>query len=484
MKVQEESHMRWIKAAALLIVILVGGTIAALVLSRQTALGASVQSAVSSAFRSIAQRDGGGEAQVQSAVDGVLQAFDSYSVVAIGDEHGLQQLGDFYQTLLRHPDFAKKVDALVVEYGNARYQALVDRYVSGEDVAAEDLQKVWSDAVGKIPGGTEVMYPQLFAAVRAVNQSLPDDQKLRILLGDPPIDWSQVQDRSDVEPFQAQRDSHFAQVVTDEVLDQGLKALVIIGGTHLDRSQSTNALQTAGGEGADQLQPLPGASGAAAPQGEPQMRELPQSGTNADGPPAGQPEMRQLPLSGTSGQPQSAGGKAQLMQQIVEAKYPGRTFVILVHTGFADDQCNAQAEQRMAAWQTPALALVEGSWLETIDCPKFPGTVLVRRSGGPVSNPAGPDATGNQSPGAAEQPQMRTLPTQPGQSSPLSEADGYLYLGPRDSLMLSPLDPIIYLDQEFFAEQSRRRELMSGEPLIWEQVAASNVGRFVDKYKR
>lgn len=443
--------MRGIKAVALLIVILIGGTVVALILSRQTALGASVQSAVSSALRSITQRDGGGDAQVQPGIDGVLQAFDSYPVVAIGDEHGLQQLGDFYQALLRHPDFATKVDALVVEYGNARYQALVDRYVSGEDVAAEDLQKVWSDAVGKIPGGTEVMYPQLFAAVRAVNQSLPEEQKLRILLGDPPIDWSQVQDRSDVEPYQAQRGSHFAQVVTDEVLDQGLQALVIIGGAHLDRGQATNALQS-GGEAADQLQPLPGASGAAAPQGEPQMRRL----------------------------PQAAGGKAQLMQQIVEAKHPGRTFVILVHTGFAEDQCNAQAEERMAAWQMPSLALVDGSWLARIDCPKFPGTVLVRRSGGPVSN----SAAGNQSPVAAAQPQMRTLPAQVGQSSPLSGADGYLYLGPRDSLTLSPLDPIIYLDQEFFAEQSRRRELMSGEPLSWEHVATSNVGRFVDKYKR
>lgn len=476
--------MRWIKAGALLIVILVGGTFAALALSQRTALGADVQSAVSSAFRSLTQRDAGGAAQVQNAVDGVLQAFNSYAVVAIGDEHGLQQLGNFYQALLRHPDFAKKVDAVVVEYGNARYQDLVDRYVNGEDVAAADLQKVWSDAVGKIPGGTEVMYPQLFAAVRAVNQSLPDDQKLRVLLGDPPIDWSQVQDRSDVEPFQAQRDSHFAQVVSHEVLAKGLKALVIIGSTHLDRSRSTNALQAAG-DGADQLQPLPGASGAAAPQGEPQMRRLPQSGTSAGGPPAGQPEMRQLPQSGTSaGQPQSAGGKAQLMQQIVEAKYPGRTFVIVVHTGFADDQCNAQAEQRMVAWQTPALALVKGSWLETLDCQKFPGTVLVRRSGGAGGNAAGANATGNQSPVAGAQPQMRAFPAQTGHSSPLSSADGYLYLGPLDSLTLSPLDPIIYLDQEFFAEQSRRRELMSGEPLNWQNVAASNVGRFVDKYRR
>lgn len=475
--------MRWIKAGALLIVILVGGTFAALALSQRTASGAGVQSAVSSAFRSLTQRDEGGAAQVQNAVDGVLQAFDSYAVVAIGDEHGLQQLGDFYQALLRHPEFAKKVDALVVEYGNARYQDLIDRYVNGEDVPAEDLQKVWSDAVGKIPGGTEVMYPQLFAAVRAVNQSLPDDQKLRILLGDPPIDWSQVQDRSDVEPFQAQRDSHFAQVVTDEVLAKGLKALVIIGSTHLDHSQPTNARQTADANGSNQLQPLPGASGAAAPQGEPQMRRLPQSGTSAGGPPAGQPEMRQLPQSGTSaGQPQSAGGKAQLMQQIVEAKYPGRTFVILVHTGFADDQCNAQVEQRMAAWQTPALALVKGSWLETLDCQKFPGTVLVRRSGG--SNTTGSNATGNKPPVAGAQPQMRTLPDQTGQSGPLSSADGYLYLGPRDALTLSPIDPVIYLDQEFFAEQSRRRELMSGEPLNWQEVAASNVGRFVDKYRR
>jgi hypothetical protein len=450
-KLNQEVFMRWIKITALLMLVLVSGALFAFVLTPgREGVAAQVRNAVDGAVETLSQSNEAAEPQVQSAIDGVLQAFDSYPVVAIGDEHGVEQLGEFYQALLRSPEFAKKVDALVLEYGNARYQELVDRYVNGEDVPYAELQKVWSDAVGKQPGPTEVMYPQLFAAVRAVNQSLPDDQKLRILLGDPPIDWSAVKSREDVQRFQSQRDTHFAQVVTGEVLDKGLKALVIIGRGHLDRGQPSNQMQAAGESQQNQLQPMPGANGDAAPAGQPQMRQM----------------------------PQSAGGKAGLMQQIVEAKYPGRTFVILVHTGFADDACNARLEERMAGWQAPSLALVEGSWLESIECQKFPAMVLKQRPGSSAGN-----APANNAPAPA-QAQMRALPGQAGQASPLSTADGYLYLGPRESLTMSPVDPVIYLDQEYFAEQSRRRELLSGEPLNWQEVSRGNPRRFVDKFSR
>jgi hypothetical protein len=437
--------MRWIKIIGLLTALLVAGTLAAFVWSPNSAGVKPQQNADDSGSAALSQANPEAEPQIQSAIDGVLQAFDSYPVVAIGDEHGLEQLGEFYQSLLRSPEFAQKVDALVLEYGNARYQSLIDRYVNGEDVPYAELQKVWSDAVGRQPGPTEVMYPQLFAAVRAVNQSLPADQQLRILLGDPPIDWSTVRTREDVQQFQAQRETHFAQVVSDEVLERGLQALVIIGRTHLDRGAANHQMQ-AGASQQNQLQDVPGANEAAAPAGQPQMRQM----------------------------PRSAGSKARMMQQIVEDEHPGRTFVVLVHTGFADDACHTRIEARMADWQIPSLALIEGSWLQTIDCQKFPAMVLKQR-------PSSADT--DKAPAPAEA-QMRALPAAPSQAKPLSTADGYLYLGPRDSLTMSPIDPLIYLDQDYFAEQSRRREILGGQPLNWEQISRGHPRRFVDRFSR
>src|SRR3712207_8541108 len=55
------------------------------------------------------------------------------------------EIHDFVWSVLRHPSFPEKVDALVVEFGNARYQDVIDRYVAGEDVPRAELVRVWRD---------------------------------------------------------------------------------------------------------------------------------------------------------------------------------------------------------------------------------------------------------------------------------------------------------------------------------------------------
>jgi hypothetical protein len=69
------------------------------------------------------------------AVAGLLDAFDKAPLVALGERHRLQELADFLVALMHHPRFPETVQALVVEFGNARYQALIDRFVGGEPVA-------------------------------------------------------------------------------------------------------------------------------------------------------------------------------------------------------------------------------------------------------------------------------------------------------------------------------------------------------------
>lgn len=49
------------------------------------------------------------------------------------------------------------------------------------------------------PGGIPVApYHGLYATIRSVNQRLPKDRRLRVLCGDPPIDWTRVQTRDDI----------------------------------------------------------------------------------------------------------------------------------------------------------------------------------------------------------------------------------------------------------------------------------------------
>jgi hypothetical protein len=61
-------------------------------------------------------------------------------IVALGEAHGLQEEADFIAQLIRHPGFYAKVKDIVVEFGNALYQDIVDRYVAGEEIPRTELQ--------------------------------------------------------------------------------------------------------------------------------------------------------------------------------------------------------------------------------------------------------------------------------------------------------------------------------------------------------
>ena len=171
-----------------------------------------------------------------NGVEALLGLFDEYPLVALGEDHGIWEIHDFVWSALRHPRFPDKVDALVVEFGNARYQDVIDRYVAGEGVPRSELVRVWRDTT---QGGSRVwdspIYEQTFAVAREVNRGLPPERRIRVLLGDPPIDWAGVERQEDAGRYLEQRDAHYAEVVEREVLAKGHRALLIAGLLHFVR---------------------------------------------------------------------------------------------------------------------------------------------------------------------------------------------------------------------------------------------------------
>ena len=168
------------------------------------------------------------------AITGLLDLFATRPLVALGEMHGLQDEADFIAALLHHPAFPATVQVIVVEFGNARYQSVVDRFIAGEPIAARDLRPVWRDFFGW--GFDAPIYEQFFRTVRAINRTLPAAQRLRVRLGDPPIDWSQIQFTLESEHiWQEQRDAHFTEVVETQVLAPGHHGLLIAGTAHFIR---------------------------------------------------------------------------------------------------------------------------------------------------------------------------------------------------------------------------------------------------------
>jgi hypothetical protein len=81
--------------------------------------------------------------QTQQALQGILDALGSHQLVALGEAHECQEQHDLIQALLHHPDLPGKINDIVVEFGNAQYQNIVDRFIAGEAVANADLRQVW-----------------------------------------------------------------------------------------------------------------------------------------------------------------------------------------------------------------------------------------------------------------------------------------------------------------------------------------------------
>jgi hypothetical protein len=176
-------------------------------------------------------------APASRAVTGaVLDAFTKHPIVALAEAHGMQEFHDVLQLLVADPRFADTVDAVVVEFGNALHQDVIDRFVSGHPVADPELRSVWQDTT-QSPNETwdSPVYEQFYRLVRAVNGSRQGQRQLRVLLGDPPIDWTKVTKTAEQDAFLRQRDTHMANVIITEVLDKNLRALVVAGGGHLIR---------------------------------------------------------------------------------------------------------------------------------------------------------------------------------------------------------------------------------------------------------
>jgi hypothetical protein len=165
-------------------------------------------------------------------VAGLLNLFQATPVVALGEGvHGLQECWDFLAVTMFRPGF----DAVVIELGNSRYQDVADDYVSGGVVQKSHLQRIWRDTTqspmntGDIP----VLF-RLLSLARALN--LLASRPLRVLLADPPIDWTQVQNPADRDRFLSRRDESWAGVILREVLDRGLRCVTVGGESHFFRN--------------------------------------------------------------------------------------------------------------------------------------------------------------------------------------------------------------------------------------------------------
>jgi hypothetical protein len=160
-----------------------------------------------------------------AGIDGIVRtlisAFGQVDIVALGEAHMRKTDSDLRIALVRHPDFAKKVRSIVVEFGSTTEQSTLDRYVRGENVSGAELEQVWKTTTQAANGLLDSpVYADFFAAVRDVNSRLPADARIRVLGGDPgPGD-------------KRSRETAAFSVLKEQVLQKHGKALLIYGAAH------------------------------------------------------------------------------------------------------------------------------------------------------------------------------------------------------------------------------------------------------------
>ena len=162
----------------------------------------------------------------------LLQLFDTYDLVAVSEFHRANEVHQFLRSLIQSKGLSDKhVTNIVVEFGNAKYQDLADRYVMGEQVPASEVRQIWQNTTQFLAWDSP-LYEQFFRTVKEANSQLPRPERIRIILGDPPIGWEITHTKADYERY-ADRDLFYANVVEREVLNRNQKALLIAGGLHL-----------------------------------------------------------------------------------------------------------------------------------------------------------------------------------------------------------------------------------------------------------
>lgn len=153
----------------------------------------------------------------------LLDLFREHPIVAIGEgQHNSALTFEWLSTFIRMEAFADLVDNIMVEFGASEYQPVMDDYTRGKEIPDSLLSLCWRETTQILVWDAPI-YRNFFREIREINQGLPEERKIRILLGDPSFGSEE------------HRDAHAFRILEQEVLAKGETALLLFGDLHLVR---------------------------------------------------------------------------------------------------------------------------------------------------------------------------------------------------------------------------------------------------------
>src|SRR5215475_11081837 len=143
---------------------------------------------------------GAANARADGAIADIARLYDKYPLIFLGEWHRNVQQHVFLRELVRDPAFICRTDDIVVEFGNSRLQNVADDFASGKDLSEAEIRSMYRETVVPFTWNSPV-YREFYDTVREVNRQKICPHPVRIVLADPPIDWSKVKTPDDYKPF-------------------------------------------------------------------------------------------------------------------------------------------------------------------------------------------------------------------------------------------------------------------------------------------
>ena len=172
-----------------------------------------------------------------NAEEYILQMFNNHNIIGLGEgEHHLVDSHQFFQKILDNKKIQETINIVIVEFANASHQDTLDKYIFGEEVSIDELRKIWRESTQCINRfGEATIYFELLKKIRNVNFTLASNKKIRVLGGDPPIDWTSIRSLADYLKINIKRDLFAADLAIEYGVKHSKKVLMIYAEYHLTK---------------------------------------------------------------------------------------------------------------------------------------------------------------------------------------------------------------------------------------------------------
>jgi hypothetical protein len=176
----------------------------------------------------------------------LLKTLAGHAVTVLGEVHNRPRYWAFNSALVRSPEFARETGVIYLEFP-VNDQPLMDRFLAAPTNDPAPVVEMLRDLFEM--GWPDQPTVEFCQAVWEVNQTLPKERRLRIVLVDMARPWREIQKREDWQKYDVNRDEFMADNILRDLRKHRRDtrhALFIVGWMH-----ATKNLVRAGGEPID-----------------------------------------------------------------------------------------------------------------------------------------------------------------------------------------------------------------------------------------